>query len=91
MVLLGLVNAKYQFMLVDFGTTGKISDEGIVQSTTFFEKLLNEELKIPSADNIRGSAKQLPCVFVCDDAFPLQTDMLKYLDFCKKKKNSVIG
>lgn len=91
MVLLGLVNANYQFLLVDFGTNGRISDGGVLQNTTFFEKLLNEELNIPCADNIEGSSKQLPYVFVCDDAFPLRTDMLKpfrqsHLD-CYEKKN----
>lgn len=77
MILLGLVNANYQFMLVDFGTNGSISDEGVLQNTTFFEKLINKELSIPYADNIEKSSKQFPYVFVCDDAFPLQTDMFK--------------
>lgn len=77
MVLLGLVNAKYEFMLVDFGTNGRISDGGVLQNTIFFEKLKNEELNIPCADNIGGSSKKFPYVFVCDDAFPLRTDMLK--------------
>ncbi|XP_026810641.1 uncharacterized protein LOC113552131 [Rhopalosiphum maidis] len=52
MVLLGLVNANYQFLLADFGTNGRHSDGGVLQNTTFFEKLLNEELNIPFADNI---------------------------------------
>lgn len=77
MILLGLVNANYQFMLVDFGTKGRISDGSVLQNTTFFEKLINEELSIPCADNIGGSSKQFPYVFVCDGAFALRTDMLK--------------
>lgn len=91
MVLSGLVNAKYQFMLVDFGTNRRISDGSVLRNTTFFEKLLNEELNIPCADNIGGSSKQFPYVFVCDDTFPLRTNMLNpfrhpHLDRCEKKK-----
>jgi len=77
MVLLGIVNAKYQFILADFGTNGRISDGGVLQNTKFFEMLNRGELHIPSPEHIKESNRNLPYVFVADDAFALRTDMMK--------------
>ncbi|CAH2013981.1 unnamed protein product [Acanthoscelides obtectus] len=77
MVLLAIVDAKYRFLLADFGTNGRISDGGVLQNTTFFEKLVNEDLNIPQPDDICDNFQNVPYVFVADDAFPLRTDILK--------------
>lgn len=77
MVLLGIVNAKYEFLLADFGTNGRISDGGVLQNTKFYEMLNNGELHIPNEENVEESDIILPYVFVADDAFPLRTDMIK--------------
>nr|CAI5842910.1 unnamed protein product [Callosobruchus analis] len=61
MVLMAIVDAKYRFLLADFGTNGRIYDGGVLQNTKFFEKLQNKTLKLPTTD----------------DAFPLRVDMLK--------------
>nr|CAI5857926.1 unnamed protein product [Callosobruchus analis] len=66
MVFMAIVDAKYRFLLADFGTNGRISDGGVLQNTKFFEKLQNKTLKLPTT-----------YVFVADDAFPLRVDMLK--------------
>nr|CAI5841483.1 unnamed protein product [Callosobruchus analis] len=66
MVLMAIVDAKYRFLLADFGTNGRISDGGVLLNTKFFEKLQNKTLKLPTT-----------YVFVADDAFPLRVDMLK--------------
>nr|CAI5834833.1 unnamed protein product [Callosobruchus analis] len=39
MVLLAVVDARYQFIMCDFGVNGRISDGGVLQNTTFYEKL----------------------------------------------------
>lgn len=77
MVLLAIVDANYKFLLVDFGTNGRISDGGVLQNTTFFERLVNEDLHIPPPEDVTDNFKQVPYVFVADDAFPLRTDILK--------------
>nr|CAI5854425.1 unnamed protein product [Callosobruchus analis] len=61
MVFMAIVDAKYRFLLADFGTNGRISDGGVLQNTKFFEKLQNKTLKLPTTD----------------DAFSLRVDMLK--------------
>ncbi|XP_061717342.1 putative nuclease HARBI1 [Cydia pomonella] len=77
MVLMAIVDAQYQFILCDFGTNGRISDGGVLQNTTFFQKLQENDLNIPAEEIVTNSSKSLPYVFVADDAFPLRTDMMK--------------
>lgn len=90
MVLLAIVDAKYQFLLVGFGNNGQISDGGVLQNTSFFEKLVNETLHIPQPDDVSDNFKHVPYVFVADDAFPLRTNIMKpfrqgLLDLVKKE------
>lgn len=77
MVLMAIVDAKYRFLLADFGTNGRISDGGVLQNTKFFEKLQNNSLKLPTSEPLKNRCRCLPYVFVADDAFPLRVDMLK--------------
>lgn len=77
MVLLAIVDAKYQFIMCDFGTNGRISDGGVLQNTKFFKKLQNNLLSILPEENIRNSSRSLPYVFGADDAFPLRVVMMK--------------
>uniref|UniRef100_A0A1B6K9S4 DDE Tnp4 domain-containing protein n=1 Tax=Graphocephala atropunctata TaxID=36148 RepID=A0A1B6K9S4_9HEMI len=77
MVLLAIVGATYRFLLVDFGTNGRISDGGVLQNTKFYEKLENDELTLPEPSNVTEKFQKVPYVFVADDAFPLTTKMLK--------------
>ncbi|GBP12610.1 Protein ALP1-like [Eumeta japonica] len=77
MVLMAIVDARYRFILADFGTNGRVSDEGVLQNTKFFKKLQNKKFNIPDPENIESSSRCLPYVFVTDDAFPLRAVMLK--------------
>lgn len=77
LVLMAIVDANYQFLLCDFGTNGRISDGGVLQNTEFYEKLQNNDLKIPLAESVGNISRSLPYVFVADDAFPLRCDMIK--------------
>lgn len=77
MVLLAIVDAEYRFLLVDFGTNGRISDGGVLQNTTFYEKLKNDSLHIPPPDDVCDNFTYVPYAFVADDAFPLRVDILK--------------
>lgn len=77
MVLMAIVDARYRFILADFGTNGRVSDGGVLQNTKFFEKLRDKRLNLPNSEQIEHSSRCLPYVFVADDAFPLRTDMIK--------------
>lgn len=79
MVLLGIVNANYEFIMVDFGINKRISDGGVIENTIFYEKLKEKKLKIPQETLIMGH--KLPYVFVGDEAqmhaFILRQDFMK--------------
>lgn len=77
MVLLAIVDAKYRFLLVDFGTNGRVSDGGVLLNTKFYEKLEKKALNIPTEERLHNSPRILPYVFLADDAFPLRKDMMK--------------
>lgn len=68
MVFLAIVDANYRFILVDFGTNGRVSDGGVLQNTKFYEKLMNNELKLPQPCNIIEKFEKVSYVFVADDA-----------------------
>lgn len=77
LVLMAIVNAKYQFVYIYVSMNGRISDGGVLQNTVFFEKLENNELYIPSSETLTGTNRNFPYVFVAADAFPLRADMIK--------------
>nr|CAI5843806.1 unnamed protein product [Callosobruchus analis] len=90
MVLLAVVDARYQFIMCDFGVNGRISDGGVLQNTTFYEKLEDKQLHMSSDESVKKSSKILPYVFVADDAFALRIDMIKpfrQADLNSKERN----
>lgn len=74
---MAIVNAKYQFLMVDVGANGRVSDGGVMKNTVFWHKLTNNQLNIPDSREIPGTNKQFPYVFVADDAFQLLPNFLK--------------
>lgn len=76
-VLMAVVNADCEFLMVDVGTNGRISDGGVFAKTKFFEELENGNLNLPAPSVIIPGGDVLPYVFVGDDAFPLRQDLLK--------------
>lgn len=77
LVLMVIVNANYEFILCDFGTNGRISDGGIFENTTFYDKLKNNKLHIPPISKYEDSKNVLPYVFIDDEAFSLKPNFLK--------------
>ncbi|XP_068135717.1 putative nuclease HARBI1 [Hyperolius riggenbachi] len=73
-ILMALVNANYEFLFVDIGRNGRMSDGGVIERTTFFHKLRSNQLNLP--DNA-STKNHLNFVFVADEAFPLQPHLLK--------------
>jgi hypothetical protein len=76
-VLMAIVSAKYQFIMVDVGANGRISDGGVLKNTIFCQKLSQNQLNIPNARELPGSNKTFPYVFAGDEAFQLLPNFMK--------------
>lgn len=76
-VLLAVVNSNYEFMMVDVGVNGRISDGGVLGYTDFGRALSSKALNIPEPATLPNSDRKLPFVFVGDDAFALTTNFMK--------------
>jgi hypothetical protein len=45
-VMMALVNGNYEFTYVDVGKNGRISDGGVLEHTTFYQKLIQGLLNL---------------------------------------------
>ncbi|KAK5650048.1 hypothetical protein RI129_001077 [Pyrocoelia pectoralis] len=80
-VLLALVDAHYNFLYVDVGTNGRISDGGVFRKSTLCEAITDNKINIPKNSALPGRNKEVPFVIVADAAFPLATNILKPYPF----------
>jgi len=74
---MAIVNANYQFIMVDVGANGRISDGGVLYYTKFWEKFQNHTLNIPPPSCLTNTVEKYPYVFLGDEAFSLQTNLMK--------------
>lgn len=73
-VLMAIVDANYEFIMVDVGANGRISDGGVIENTVFYRKLMSNDLNLPKNSETTCG---LNFVFVADDAFALHRHILK--------------
>ncbi|CAN2391161.1 hypothetical protein PRIEUP_LOCUS1200, partial [Pristimantis euphronides] len=73
-ILTTLVNANYEFLMVDVGRNGQISDGEFLEQTQFINLLQNDELQLPANEDTQ---QNLHFVFIGDEAFPLHKHLLK--------------
>lgn len=76
-VLFALVDANYNFLFVDVGAQGRISDGGILKNTILWQKIQEKSLNIPEPKPLPGREKDLPYVFLGDEAFALHENIMK--------------
>ncbi len=76
-VLMAVVNANYEFMYVDVGTNGRVSDGGAWANSSLCARLQEGTLGLPTDEQLPDSHRTLPYVFVGDDAFPLKRYLMK--------------
>ncbi|XP_045768204.1 putative nuclease HARBI1 [Maniola jurtina] len=76
-VLLALVDSNYNFMYVNVGSQGRISDGGVFKHCELYRKLENNQLNVPAPEilNIPYTTK-VPYVILGDQAFALTKYML---------------
>lgn len=76
-VLMALVDADYNFLYADVGCQGRISDGGVFKNMSLYKKLEANTLKLPPPKNLPGRDKNVPYVFVADEAFQLSCNIMK--------------
>lgn len=78
-VLLALVNAHYQFIYVNVGVNGRVSDGGVFRESDL-AKYTNDPrnpLNVPKEKPLPNMNQSVPFVILADAAFPLQNHILK--------------
>lgn len=76
-VLLGLADANYNFLYVDIGCQGRISDSGVFKNCSLYKHLQQNNLRFPKPKPLEGRQKEIPYFFVGDEAFALETYLMK--------------
>lgn len=76
-VLFALVDANYNFLFVDIGCQGRISDGGLFKNTELCKRMQNKSLNLPNQEPLHGRDIPIPYVFVGDKAFPLGENLMK--------------
>lgn len=76
-VLMAVVNAKYQFTMVDVGDYRRLSDGSVFSSSRLGIAMEKNKLNIPPPRLLPETNVCVPPVFVGDDAFPLKNYMMK--------------
>lgn len=76
-VMMAVVNCNYEFIMVDVGINGRISDGGVLAHTAFGKALSDKSLQIPKPASLPNSERIVPFVFVGDDAFALTENFMK--------------
>lgn len=57
---MGIVNAKYEFIMVDVGANGRISDGGVLKNTEFRSKFTSSDncLNLPEQSELPSTNKK---------------------------------
>ncbi|CAF4890583.1 unnamed protein product [Pieris macdunnoughi] len=74
-VLMALVDANYNFTIVNVGSYGKNSDGGIFANSNLGKELQRKNLSLPAS--YRPGSSTAPYVLVGDEAFPLKTYLMR--------------
>ncbi|XP_029340998.1 uncharacterized protein LOC115033115 [Acyrthosiphon pisum] len=77
-VLFALVDADYNFMYVDVGTQGRISDGGVFKNTNLYKKMERHDLNIPEPHALRiPYLLKVPYMILADKAFAMNEYTIK--------------
>lgn len=76
-VAMAVADANYNFIYLDVGCQGRISDGGVFHHTSLYHKMTHELLDLPAPSPLPGREINVSHVFVADDAFPLSPNIMK--------------
>ena len=76
-VLFALVDADYNIIFADVGCQGRISDGGVFRNTEFYRRMQANLLQLSIAKPLESRQKELPYVFIADEAFPQAENIMK--------------
>ncbi|KAK7919088.1 hypothetical protein WMY93_010372 [Mugilogobius chulae] len=78
-VLMAVIDARYQFRVIDVGGYGRTSDGGIFAHSPFGHALHTGTLQLPPDQHLPGAHHfgPQPHVFVADEAFPLLPHLMR--------------
>lgn len=68
-------DARYKFLYIDVGAYGSEGDSSVFRRCEFGKALHEGRLEIPADLPVGG--REMPHVFLGDDAFPLTTSIMK--------------
>ena len=75
--MLALVDANLNFIYIDVGTNGRVSDGGIFAKSNIYKALTNNCLNMPLAADLPNTECSLPFKIIADNAFPLSGRIVK--------------
>lgn len=75
---MALVNANYNFVYTDVGAKGRLPDGGVFSR---WNGLYNNTLNLPQPKQLPCRQKPIPYAIVADDAFPLNSNIIKPYSF----------
>ncbi|XP_058128589.1 uncharacterized protein LOC131292869 [Anopheles ziemanni] len=77
-VLLGIVDANYNFIFADVGCQGRISDGGVFTNSPIYARLERRELNIPAPEILQPPYKmEVPYYLLGDQAFAMKEYCLR--------------
>ena len=85
-VLLALVKHNYQFLYVNVGCQGRMSDGGVFKNTDLYKGIISNKLNLPAPRTLPKTGdpiwdeddyQKIPFMIVGDDAFQLSDHMMK--------------
>jgi DDE superfamily endonuclease len=77
LILLGICDARYRFIVVDIGAYGRESDSGVFKRSVIGKKIHDKKLNVPPPSPVRPNGPILPYFLVGDEAFPLTTYLMR--------------
>lgn len=86
-VLLAVVDGNYNFLYIDVGTNGRVSDGGVFRRSSLYSAITLNTLNLPEDRPLPGRNNAMPFVFVADAAFPLSEHILKPYPFRNMNEN----
>ena len=69
---MALVDTNYEFIYVDIGCNGRISDRRVFRNCSLSKAIEHDDLNIPPPQVICEEIQPLPYFIVADDAFHLK-------------------